>query len=456
MINRLIWVLTAIACLVGLAGCATSPSTYRVVAQMADDGKPVHWLLPPSADTWSSLRWIGSVPFSGFYIDLPVRHSGCAFSAKFPEDAPKAGALQAEFMPMPGGAVLRMKSTGTFLDETSLRAAWLAWWAAAKDAWPGKCLGDEAAVMEHVLLERRPLRFTEALRVYYGFEESTKSAAGTRSVILWPGTTVCVTDVPYRAQHPTSRFSAAGESCATLMSDGSGGAVFWPLAITLKHISAINTSNRVVHPITSWAELPHNDLKGHQFILRYPTFLPTNPNEIPAPGDPAGTNAGKVPLLIAVDTRVEGSVARAMQCVRADDNDILDVCGTKGFEASRCGGSIPASDPLAELKARPPKCFRFGERGVITPRLTVTINGAPVEVPLGTTLGAALERLAPPFPRALHPRLHDSVSKAAGRAAVSGVRVLRMFEGRPVVVNLSGAGASALGMVLLPGDQLSW
>jgi hypothetical protein len=450
MIKRLIWALTAIACLVSLAGCATSPSTYRVVAQVADDGKPAHWLLPPSADAWSSFRWIDSVPSRGFYIDLPLRQSACAYYAKFPEDAPKGGALQAELVPVPSGAVLRMKSTGTFLDDTSLRAAWFAWWAAAKDAWPGKCIGIDQAVMEQILVERRPLRFSELLRLYYGFEEST------RSVILRPGTTVCASDVPNRAAHATARFSASGETCATLLSDGSGGAVFGPLAIPLGYISAIDTSKRIVHPIASWAELPHRNLVGHQFILRYPKGLPTNPNAMPLPTDLVGTNAGHVPLLIAVDTRVEGSVARAMQCVRADDDDILDVCGTKGFEASRCGGSISASDPLAELKNRPPKCFRFGERGVITPRITVTINGAPVEVLLGTTLGAALERLAPPFPHALQPRLHDLVAQAAGQAAVSGIRVMRMFEGKPVAVDLSGAGASALGLALLPGDQLSW
>ena len=67
-----------------------------------------------------------------------------------------------------------------------------------------------------------------------------------------------------------------------------------------------------------------------------------------------------------------------------------------------------------------------------------------------------MERLAQPFPHALQPRVHDLVAKAAGQAAVSGVRVMRMFEGKPVAVDLSGAGASALGMVLLPGDQLSW
>lgn len=442
--------MVAIACLVGLAGCATSPSTYRVVAQLADDGKPDLWLLPPSTDVWSSFRRADSTPSNGFYINVPLRKSACSSYAKFPEGVPNRGALQGEVIPVAGRTLLRMKSTGTFLDGESLRAAWSAWWATAKDNWPGKCLGIDERNLEQSLVMRRPLRFTEMLRVHYGFDEST------RSFILRPGTTVCASDVPNRAAQVTARFSASGETCATLLSDGSGGAVFTPLTIPLGYISAIDTSKRIVHPIASWAELPHRNLVGHQFILRYPKGLPTNPNAMPLPTDPVGMNAGHVPLLIAVDTRVEGSVARAMQCVRADDNDILDVCGTKGFEASRCGGSISASDPLADLKNRPPKCFRFGERGVITPQITVTVNGAPVEVLLGTTLGAALERFAPPFPHVLQSRVQDSDAKAAGQAAVSGVRIMRMFEGKRVAVDLSGAGVSAFDVVLLPGDQLSW
>lgn len=459
MIKRLIWALTAIACLVSLAGCATSPSTYRVVAQVADDGKPAHWLLPPSADAWSSFRWIDSVPSRGFYIDLPLRQSACAYYAKFPEDAPKGGALQAEFVPVPGGAILRMKFTGTFLDDTSLRAAWSAWWVAAKDKWPGKCLGIDSAVMEQVLVERRPLRFTELLRQYYGFEEST------RSVILRPGTTVCVSDVAYRDQGATARFFAAGESCTTAMSDGKRGVVLWPLVIPLQGIAASNESKWkdpitgkpiVVLPIASWVELPHKE--GHQFILRYPKFLPTTPSAMPVPvppTPPTHRDAGKVPLLILIDARVAGTVARAMKCVAAPDNQILEFCGERGFEADSCGGEIEGSDPLAVLKTRPPMCFRFGERGVITPKVSVTVRGASLEVPLGTTLGGILERFAPP-PHNQLTRMHDSVEQAAAQAAVTGVRLMRMFEGKPVAVDLSRADASALDLVLLPGDQLSW
>lgn len=449
MIKRLICALAAVACLVGLAGCATSPSTYRVAAQVADDGKPVHWLLPPSADTWSSFRWVDSVPSRGFYIDLPLRHSACAYFAKFPEDAPKGGALQGEVLPAAGGVVLRMKSNGTFLDDTSLRAAWSAWWSVAKDRWPGKCLGIDEKVLGQVLVERSPLQISELLRLYYGFDRST------RSVILRPGTTVCVSDVLGHVDHPTARFSAAGESCATVMSDGSGGAVFWPLAIPLQHISGIDPRDKktqVVHPIASWAELPHKDLSGHQFILRYPKSLPIAPSDMPASDEPH-IDPGRFPMLIAVNTEVEGAVARAMRCVVASDKQIEEFCGNKGFEATACGGPLQSNDPL---KGQPPKCFRFGERGVITPRITVTVNGAPAEVPLGTTLGAALERFAPTLPRGLQSRTSDAVAQAAAQSVGSGVRLMRMFEGRPVAVDLSGAGTPPLSMVLLPGDQLSW
>lgn len=459
MITRLISVVALMMCLIGLTGCVSSPSTYRVAAQLADDGKPAHWLLPPSADTWSSFRWMDSAPSSGFYIDLPLRHSGCAYYAKFPEDAPKAGALQAELVPVPNGAVLRMRSTGTLLDDTSLRAAWSAWWAAAKDAWPGNCIGIDQAVMEEILVERRPLRFTELLGVHYGFDEST------RSVILWPGTTVCVSDVAYRDQGAITRFSAAGESCTTAMSDGERGVVLWPLVIPLQGIAESNKSKWkdpitgkpiVVLPIASWVELPYK--VGHQFILRYPKFLPTTPSAMPVPTPPTPPthkDAGKVPLLILIDARVAGSVARAMKCVAAPDNEILEFCGEQGFEADSCGGRIEASDPLADLKKRPPMCFRFGERGLITPMVSVTVRGASLEVPLGTTLGGILERYAPP-PHSQVVRVHDSAAQATAEAAVAGVRLMRMFEGKLVAVDLHGANASALDLVLLPGDQLSW
>jgi|JI10StandDraft_1071094.scaffolds.fasta_scaffold07883_7 hypothetical protein len=459
MIKRLNWALAAIACLVGLAGCATSPSTYRVAAQVADDGKPALWLLPPSADIWSSFRWADSAPSNGFYIDFPLRQSACPYYAKFPEGVPNKGALQGEVVPAAGRTLLRMKSTGAFLDDESLRAAWSAWWATAKDSWPGKCLGIDERIVEQSLVKRRPLRFTELLRVHYGFDEST------RSVILRPGTTVCVSDVAYRDQGAITRFSAAGESCTTAMSDGERGVVLWPLVIPLQGIADSNKSKWkdpitgkpiVVLPIASWLELPHK--AGHQFILRYPQFLPTTPSAMPVPvppTPPTHRDAGKVPLLILIDARVAGSVARAMKCVAAPDNEILEFCGEQGFEADSCGGQIKASDPLAVLKTRPPMCFRFGERGVITPMVSVTVRGASLEVPLGTTLGGILERYAPP-PHSQLARVHDSAAQAAAQAAVTGVRLMRMFEGKPVAVDLPGADASALDLVLLPGDQLSW
>ncbi|WKV98440.1 hypothetical protein PYV50_09550 [Pseudomonas sp. H22_DOA] len=446
MTKRLLLSMVTVTVLLSLTGCAT----YRAVAQKGTDKKDVYWLLPPSAEIETSVLLGDSTPSSWFHIDLPLQKSTCLYFSRLPWAQPHQGGLQGEIVPTLSGTVLRMKSKGSFLEEVSLRKAWKEWWSEARDKWPGNCLGIDPGLAEQMLVDRRPLRFEEILQVYYGFDEIT------RSVILWPGTNVCATDVPYRAIGANARFSSAGESCATAISDGKGGTVFSPAAIPLRNISSLDTSARVVHSIASWAEMPHQGLVGHQFLLRYPKDLPTTPNAMPLPTDPNGTNAGHVPLLIAIDARIEGSINRALRCVQADDNEIGDLCGKKGFEATSCGGTFLPSDPHGDLKDSPPKCFRFGERGVITPRITVSINGALLEFPLGTNIRTALERLAPPFPREVLSIYPLSVGQVPDQAVMFSIRLTRLFEGKQVRVDLSDAGASALDLVLLPGDQLSW
>lgn len=435
MIERLIWALVATACLVGLAGCATAPSTYRAVVQVADDGKSAQWLLPPSANTWNSRGWADSAPSSGYYIDVPLAHADCPY-ARFPEDAPIAGALQGEIVPATGGTVLRMKSAGAFLDETSLRAAWTAWWDDARKEWPGKCLAADPNAMEEMLVERRPLQFGEILKLYYGFDNVT------RTVIIRPGTIVCAADVPYRPVSGSPRFSAAGENCATAMSDGHGGANFSPVVSVLYKFSRLDVTDHKVHAIASWAEIP--ELKGHLFLLRYPKTMPVSPTASVSAKD------AEFPLLIAVDAVADhGAVSRALQCVQGNDLEVGDFCGNKGFGASSCGTALPAGSMLATSR---PVCFRFGERGVLTPHVTVLLNGNPVLVPLGTTLGSALEKLSPPT-RGIDQHTNENT---AALAAMAGVRVTRLFEGRSVVVDVSGAGTSAPQLLLLPGDRISW
>lgn len=433
MIKRLVCALAAVAWLVGLSGCASSPSTYRVV----DYGNATQWLLPPGADAWSSGGRGASIPTRGFQIDLPLRNSACPYYAKFPRDERNVGAFRGEIVPLTDGSVLRLKSVGMFLDDTSLLAAWVAWWEGARKDWPGECLADVRTQIEAMLVERRPLQFGEMLKLYYGFDDET------RTVIIRPGTRVCVTDVPFRADLAGARFSAAGENCATAMSDGHGGADFGPTSSVLFKFSRLNTSTPEVHAIASWAEIPA--LTGHVFLLRYPETMPVSPKQLGTAQD------AEFPLLIAVDVAKAGAVTRAMQCVKkgANTRQVGEFCGQAGFGASSCGEALPDGSALAGSR---PKCFRFGERGVLTPYITVLLNGAPVSVPLGTTLGGAMERLSPPG----RPSDQPTSKEQATPAAFARVRVTRMFEGRPVVVDLSGADVSSLQLLLLPGDGISW
>ncbi|WP_430421381.1 hypothetical protein [Methylibium petroleiphilum] len=323
-----------------------------------------------------------------------------------------------------------------FDDEKSLRLAWAKWWDNAEREWPGKCLAADPNVMEEVLVERRPLSFGEVLRLSYGFDNIT------RTVVIHPGTSICAADVPYRPVSGSSRFSAAGESCATAISDGHGGANFGPSASVLYKFSSLDVSARQVHAIASWAEIP--ELQGHLFLLRYPSTMPVSPAALISAKDAA------FPLLIAINAIIDpGAVGRALQCVQGNDSEIGDFCGSKGFNASSCGLALPASSKLAESR---PICMRFGERGVLTPHITVLLNGAPMSVPLGTTLGGALERLTPPQLKSKQ----NSNPIGAARPASAGVSVSRMSNGRPVVVDLSGAGSSAPQLLLLPGDRISW
>ncbi len=425
MIKRLILSLVAAA---GLGGCAIAPQSFRAVAY-PDSGA---WLLPPSAGYETEVDWAGRTPASWSYIDVPVEPSTCPY-ASYPKKWHGKVGLQGEFVPTPAGQVLRMKSTGMFVDEKSLRTAWASWWDDAQKEWPGKCLAADSKVVEEMLVERRPLPFGEMLKLHYGFDNVTST------VVIRPGTSVCAADVSYRGAS-APRFSASGESCATAVSDGHGGANFGPAASVLYKFSLLDVSDRKVHAIASWAEIP--ELKGHLFLLRYPKGS--------MPVSPAGVDGAKdtaFPLLIAVDTAADRDVVgRALECVQGNDLRVGDFCGKEGFGASSCGTVLPAGSKLAESR---PICFRFGERGVLTPHITVLLNGTPVAVPLGTTLGGALERLTPPH------RNNDQHSSWKV-AALAGARVTRVFEGRPVRVDVSGAGASALQLLLLPGDQLSW
>lgn len=143
----------------------------------------------------------------------------------------------------------------------------MSWWSIAEKEWPGQCLGIDPKVVEQVLLERSPKRFDALLKLHYGFDDQT------RSVILRPGTNVCAADVPYRAISGTARFSAGGETCATATSDGHGGVVLGPATVVLHKFSSLDTSRPEVLAIASWAEIPY--LQGHQFLLRYPSAMPT-------------------------------------------------------------------------------------------------------------------------------------------------------------------------------------
>lgn len=436
MTKRLIRVVTAMAWLLGLAGCATSPSTFRIVEIGAGHGKAIQWLLPPGVDTWRTGGRDDSTPSSGFRIDIPLRDSACPYFAKFPIAEPSSGGLQGEIAPMSGGAVLRLKSSGALLDHTSLRAAWAAWWDKARTDWPGKCLAGVRSSIEAMLMERRPLPLSEVLKQHYGFD------GYSRTVVIRPGTSVCVADVPYRSGIvPGAMFSAAGETCATAVSDDQGGANFWPAINLYNKLTSLDVEGRKVHTISSWAEIPKQD--GYVFLLRYPKTMPHNP-ALAAKAEDAD-----YPLLISVNAANDGAVNRARQCVDdgANTKQVTAFCGSDGFNAPSCGQPLPAGSPLA---VSPPRCFRFGERGVPTPYITVLLNGAPVNVPLGTTLGGAIERLSPPR------RLGDQHVEQAKPAAVARARVTRMFEGRPIVVDLSGADASALDFLLLPGDNISW
>jgi hypothetical protein len=420
MFKRLLSLAVAVA---GLAGCATTPPSYRAVTHPVTGA----WLLPPGAGSGSEFG-AGQPPAQWPYIDIPVAHSACHY-ARHPEQGLGSGGLQGEVVPTPAGTVLRIRSAGMFVEEAALRTAWRAWWKDAPTGWH-ECLAADRAALEERLVERRPLPFDKMLSLHYGFDDST------RSVVIHPGTRVCAADVPYRAAGGTARFSAAGETCATAMSDGHGGANFGPAASVLYKFSLLDVSKLRVHAIAGWAEIPA--LQGHLFLLHYPKKMPASPVA-------TGVMDTDYPLLIAVDAAADRDVvSRALQCVQGDEQDLADFCGDKRFDMRRCG--TPADSPLRKSR---PYCFRFGERGVLTPQVTILLNGTPVDVPLGTTLGGALERLTPPDRG--NERLRNTLTQA-----LSAARLQRMFRGRPAAMDVTGAGPAALQLLLLPGDQIAW
>lgn len=441
-----------VVCLVSITGCVSS-SAFRLVDKSTHEKIEGSWLLPPSAE-FKKPSLYSDVKLNRFYVDLPLRNSSCGIFTKYPERLTK-DKFQGQILPSFHGQKLRLWYLGHFLDTMNLRQKIRDWLLDKNnDLVSANCLGDSSLVIEQTLIERSPIQIASILTMHYGFDDQT------RSVILHPGTNVCAADVPYRAISGTARFSAGGETCATATSDGYGGVVFAPPAIVLDKFSRLDTTKPEVHAIASWAEIPY--LKGHQFLLRYPSStiqwgMPTSPSQMNSATD------STFPLLIAFNTDSGDEVVeRALQCVNvnANDDEIASFCRGAGEDPSKEKGfnspSCKKSTDEGAVPFPPPICFRFGERGVLTPNITVQLNGLPLAVPLGTTLGGILERLTPPpFNRE---QLSDNrlMTDAGAHAILKNVRVKRIFESRPVIVDLTDAENSALNLPLLPGDQLSW
>jgi hypothetical protein len=104
-------------------------------------------------------------------------------------------------------------------------------------------------------------------------------------------------------------------------------------------------------------------------------------------------------------------------------------------------------------------CYTFGERAILGASFLVFVNGAAIEVAVGTTVGDMAAAVAPDLssPDLIAPP--PGVDRAAGervRTNLSRLRMQRVFDGLMASVDLSDAGEKAYNLRLQPGDRLSW
>jgi hypothetical protein len=326
----------------------------------------------------------------------------------------------------------------SFASADALTAHFDAW----ADAQPARCRlppDGRAMVLRH-LLAQRPLALSDAIETWYG---AGKGDDAVRAVVMRPGMRVCVSDVV-----PTDvnfgRYALAGESCARLI-QGPQGAMLDPVAsrFTVPLISYDGDHDNAVRMVRSWAEIEAPGWSERSFVVVQPKGMPTV-----MPTGPDDAAVGAYSLLIIADPN---SRIRVLPTT-GGHREYPTVAGV--LEATRTARQI---SEICATNADRLRCIRFGERGVYRVDLPITLNGAAIDVPVGTTLAGVVGMVAPDFAGSYlagpAPMQEDAIAEDRRRRSYAKLKLHRWFDGRRVRVKLPTDPGD---MPLQPGDRISW
>lgn len=448
------------------AGCQHLEQSFRLErAEAAASGGDL-LLIPPN------VRAVGSDRFA---LDFPVMtkpdQSGCARPSKTHGDV--TGSLAPDLRSDNTDATFRLVVKRADVGSRhKLMSAWSAWLKDAAESDIGRCLGDAAlAVIGRRLGLERPIPVSELAIAQFSWQ-TEGAVSAPRATLLRPGMHVCGVDAVVDPKDPDKWYQPGnGPVCAQLTQRPGGGLLFDAFLGRIPELNA-ELDPPKSQPVASWGEMPGADHKLSEaaaFILWQPLKLRRS------------QSGGKLrPIdqsqLIATNSGLAARVVLSCAGKEYGEKEIETICLNGKLpeagksETPKCvkdalsdpeviaDRQVGGSQPEPHKAQHGVKCFRFGARGMLTAGHTVWVQTSAVDVGVGTTLGDLVARFIAP-PSGL-PRVDDNAVTSPpdldGARAVHRLRLERPFRGRLHAVELEGAGAAALSLPMLPGDQLSW
>jgi hypothetical protein len=400
--------------LLALSGCV-GPQAYRVSSNNGE-----LWIQTP----YSYAEANGFVSLLYF----PGDTEACPGTATVGDLTVRAGqAVRA------GRSVVAVRFTvpyDTLRNDKALEDALTQWWGSEKTKTLRTCYRLDQASVARSLIAQRPKSEQELFKSQFIFAPNDPLTPA-RALLLRPGLRVCASDVASDDREKAA-WVTAGTTCARVTRAPEGGAWFEPMFGRLQMSKAAHAYGQT-YRIGSWAEIQRPSLAPHLWLLIYPVELPAN-YESDHP------HLSKLPVLAGI-AMSEGT--------RPGQLDAF----LKAAQSNH-GKAVSALCSSAQVV-----CYTFGERAILGASFLVFVNGAAIEVAVGTTVGDMAAAVAPDLssPDLIAPP--PGVDRAAGervRTNLSRLRMQRVFDGLMASVDLSDAGEKAYNLRLQPGDRLSW
>ena len=417
------------ACL--LAGCATTPDTFRVLPIDSASGDLTPEVFSPESFTPSSNQV--SVIFR-----LDDGGHGCQKSVEVGELSVRRVSLGLGAVAGSSALVFTLPKPAA-RDDGALTRALSAFWDSGASF--RKCYGLDGAAAKEQLFRwvrlHRPLSPMALLDEAFGIPSS--DVHNLRTVQLRAGMRLCATDV-VNDSRPTGNWVAMGESCTRVVIGPNGGVVLDATLAQFNSLSSPAAAYGVIDKVASWGEIAAPNRDPLLMFVVYPQSLPGEWKN--APPEPV-----RQPLVVGVKI--------------ASDTDMKAIADL--LRPPPSSQSDSAEERLTTLcQMTVAVCYKFGERGMISISVPIFLNGAPFDVPVGTKLADVDAMMRPDLssPNTLVARTlggaEDDPDAARLTSSMKGLRMYRSLDGVLHRVDLSKAGPKAGRMPLLPGDRLAW